>query len=87
MSEISKEQGDIVQHKNEHVSPEICNTSGKVQPWRSAWPPSVKNQTVKPVSEAKGELLLLDGTGGSGTVAVPNAVYLPPKDMESAKKD
>lgn len=34
-------------------------------------------------------MLLLDGTGGSGTKAVPNAVSLPPKSdkPQSVKKD
>lgn len=31
------------------------------------------------MAEAQGQMLLLDGTGGSGTKAVPNAVNLPPK--------
>ena len=34
------------------------------------------------VTEPRGQMLLLDGTGGTGTVAVPNSVMLPPKSLE-----
>jgi hypothetical protein len=53
---------------------------GKCQPWKSAWPPSKSD--LAGVVESRGQMLLLDGTGGSGTVAVPNAVKLPPKPKE-----
>lgn len=39
------------------------------------------------MAESRGQMLLLDGTGGSGTTAVPNAVTLPPKPKEQQGKD
>ena len=76
----SNKEQDTGQNKDLIPVSEICNTSGKAQLWRSAWPPN--DGELKAAVELEGQLLLLDGTGGSGTVAVPNAVYLPPKDKE-----
>jgi hypothetical protein len=60
--------------------PAVPESHGKSQPWKGEWPP--QDTQAEPVVESKGELLLLDGTGGSGTPAVPNAVNLPPKSMK-----
>lgn len=62
-------------------------SNGKTQPWKDAWPP--RKLDLPDVAESQGQILLLDGTGGSGTKAVPNAVYLPPKPEkpQSDKKD
>lgn len=57
---------------------EVPSSNGKTQPWKEAWPP--RRLDLQDVAEAQGQMLLLDGTGGSGTKAVPNAVYLPPKE-------
>ena len=57
---------------------EVPSANGKTQPWKAAWPP--RRLDLQDVAEAQGQMLLLDGTGGSGTKAVPNAVYLPPKE-------
>ncbi|KAM0707575.1 hypothetical protein Q7P35_004220 [Cladosporium inversicolor] len=66
---------------------EVPSANGKTQPWKAAWPP--RRLGLQDVAEAQGQMLLLDGTGGSGTKAVPNAVYLPPKPEkpQSVKKD
>ena len=66
---------------------EVPSSNGKRQPWKEAWPP--RKLDLQDVAEAQGQMMLLDGTGGSGTKAVPNAVYLPPKseDPQSDKKD
>jgi hypothetical protein len=56
---------------------DVPRSNGKKQPWTAVWPPAKKN--LQDVAESEGQMLLLDGTGGSGTKAVPNAVYLPPK--------
>ena len=66
---------------------EIPASNGKTQPWKRAWPP--RRADLQDVAEAQGQMLLLDGTGGSGTKAVPNAVSLPPKSdkPQSVKKD
>jgi hypothetical protein len=63
--------------------PAVPKSHGKSQPWKSEWPP--QESQAKPVVESKGELLLLDGTGGSGTPAVPNAVNLPPKSTKPVR--
>lgn len=64
------------------ASDSIPSGKGKSQPWKDheQWPP--KQTDLVGVTESRGQLLLLDGTGGSGTVAVPNAVTLPPKTKE-----
>ena len=66
---------------------EVPASNGKSQPWKEAWPP--RRLDLQDVAEAQGQMLLLDGTGGSGTKAVPNAVHLPPKSEkpQSDKKD
>ena len=66
---------------------EVPASNGKSQPWKEAWPP--RRSDLQDVAEAQGQMLLLDGTGGSGTKAVPNAVYLPPKSgkPQSDKKE
>ena len=58
--------------------------NGKAQPWKPAYPPT--KQDLAGVVESKGQMLLLDGTGGSGTVAVPNSVMLPPKPKPEEKE-
>lgn len=60
-----------------------CN--GKNQPWATFWPPTTSN--LAGVTETKGQMLLLDGTGGSGTTAVPNAVSIPPKPKGDNSED
>jgi hypothetical protein len=61
-------------------------SNGKTQPWMKVWPP--RRVGLEDVAESQGQMLLLDGTGGSGTKAVPNAVYLPPKsDRPQSDKD
>jgi hypothetical protein len=60
--------------------PAVPSDNGKKQPWQQAWPP--KKADLAGVTESRGQMLLLDGTGGSGTVAVPNSVMLPPKSLE-----
>jgi hypothetical protein len=62
-------------------------SNGKTQPWMKVWPP--RRIGLEDVAESQGQMLLLDGTGGSGTKAVPNAVYLPPKPdrPQSDKED
>ena len=54
--------------------------NGKSQPWKQVWPP--RDSNLAGVAETRGQMLLLDGTGGSGTTAVPNSVTLPPKPQE-----
>ena len=63
---------------------DVPSSNGKTQPWKEAWPP--RKADLQDVAEARGQMLLLDGTGGSGTKAVPNAVNLPPKS-DKAKND
>ena len=63
---------------------ELPAPNGKTQPWKAAWPP--RRSDLQDVAEAQGQMLLLDGTGGSGTKAVPNAVYLPPEETGEADK-
>ena len=58
----------------------VPSGNGKAQPWKQVYPPA--KEGLAGVVESKGQMLLLDGTGGSGTVAVPNAVMLPPKSQE-----
>lgn len=58
--------------------------NGKVQRWLGSYPP--KKKDLAGVVESKGQMMLLDGTGGSGTVAVPNVVSLPPKPQEKGKE-
>lgn len=66
---------------------EVPLSNGKTQPWKNVWPPT--KAKMRDVTEAKGQLLLLDGTGGSGSKAVPNNVFIPPKPIhpESDKED
>jgi hypothetical protein len=59
----------------------VPSSNGKRQPWVKAWPPG--KDDLAGVVEKEGQMLLLDGTGGSGTTAVPNAVTLPPKPKEN----
>lgn len=66
--------------RDNHTLPETPSGGGKAQPWRKAWPPT--QTEPKAAVESKGQLLLLDGTGGSGTRAVPNSVFLPPEKRE-----
>ena len=63
----------------------IPSGNGKTQPWKAVYPPIKEN--LIGVVEAKGQMLLLDGTGGSGTVAVPNTVVLPPKPKPKPKEE
>jgi hypothetical protein len=56
---------------------ELPHSNGKSQPWTAVWPPAKVD--LQDVAESEGQMLLLDGTGGAGTKAVPNSVYLPPK--------
>lgn len=63
---------------------DVPTAAGKSQPWRQAWPP--RKTDLAGVTESRGQMLLLDGTGGSGTVAVPNAVMLEPKQTQSDQK-
>ena len=63
----------------------IPQSNGKTQPWLKAYPP--QKQDLKGVAESRGQIMLLDGTGGSGTTAVPNAVSLPPKTKEQQEKE
>ena len=56
-----------------------CN--GKLQSWNQVY--SLNKAHLAGVTESKGQMLLVDGTGGSGTVVVPNAVTLPPKSKEN----
>lgn len=62
----------------------VPHANGKSQPWIKVYPPRADD--LQGVVESKGAMLLLDGTGGSGTVAVPNAVTLPPKSQEQSKE-
>lgn len=62
----------------------VPSANGKSQPWKQVWPP--KSAELAGVVESRGQMLLLDGTGGSGTVAVPNSVMLPPKTQEEEQK-
>ena len=64
------------------TSPDLPGSNGKAQPWKQEWPP--RTTDLVGVAEQRGQMLLLDGTGGSGTIAVPNNVILPPKSLENA---
>jgi hypothetical protein len=66
-----------------HSASSFPSGNGKIQPWKQVYPP--KKEGLPGVAESKGQMLLLDGTGGSGTVAVPNSVMLPPKPQEKDK--
>ncbi|EGP87057.1 unnamed protein product [Zymoseptoria tritici ST99CH_1A5] len=63
----------------------IPHANGKTQPWLNAYPPA--KQDLVGVAESRGQMLLLDGTGGSGTTAMPNQVALPPKTKEQQEKE
>lgn len=73
------------QSTNNTSSVHIPQSNGKTQPWLKAYPPGKPD--LKGVAESRGQILLLDGTGGSGTTAVPNAVSLPPKTKEQVAKE
>lgn len=72
---------DALSSSNHQISTtpshEIPSGNGKSQPWIQEWPP--RKPDLAGVVETRGQILLLDGTGGSGTIAVPNAVTLLPK--------
>jgi hypothetical protein len=67
------------------LSADVPRSNGKTQPWRAVWPPAKTD--MQDVAESEGQMLLLDGTGGSGTKAVPNAVHLPPKSDKPPQSD
>jgi hypothetical protein len=62
----------------------VPSGNGKAQPWKKVFPPA--KEDLAGVVESKGQILLLDGTGGSGTVAVPNSVMLSPKPKPEEKE-
>lgn len=61
----------------------IPHNNGKSQPWRTQWPP--QKPDLKAAVDSQGQILLLDGTGGSGSAAMPGPVMLPPKTQEQPK--
>jgi hypothetical protein len=83
---VNTEMNDTYDHTQAPFA-DVPHSNGKTQPWKGVWPP--RRVGLQDVAESQGQMLLLDGTGGSGTKAVPNAVYLPPKSdkPEGDKKE